>query len=125
MPRYDAEAFAPPAPLAHVSLTNVRRRLACTDVPMLIDSGADVTLVPRGAVSRIKATVVPGREYELLGFDGTSSRAPAVRLELTWLGRAFVGQFLLIDDTVGILGRNILNAMVLVLDGPHLRWRAR
>ena len=125
MPRYDGQAFAPPAPLAHVSLTNARRRLTCADVPMLIDSGADVTLVPRSAVNRIKATVAPGAEYELLGFDGAPSRAPAVRLKLTWLGRAFVGQFLLIDDTVGILGRNILNALVLVLDGPHLRWRAR
>ena len=38
------------------------------------------------------------------------------------LGRTFRGQFLVIDQQVGILGRNILNALALVLDGPQQTW---
>lgn len=87
---------------------------------MLIDSGADVTLVPQAMVARLKVTA--GVEYDLLGFDGTPSRAPAVRLKLTWLARSFVGQFLVIDVAVGIIGRNILNAVALALDGPRMTW---
>ena len=38
------------------------------------------------------------------------------------LGRTFRGQFLVIDEEVGILGRNILNALALLLDGPQQTW---
>jgi hypothetical protein len=38
------------------------------------------------------------------------------------LGRAFRGQFLVIDQQAGILGRNILNNLALLLDGPQLTW---
>lgn len=63
-----------------------------------------------------------GASYELLAFDGRSSAAGVVRAELLMLGRTFRGQFLVIDQEVGILGRNILKALALVLDGPQQTW---
>jgi hypothetical protein len=45
-----------------------------------------------------------------------------VQLELVFLQKRFRGQFLLIDQPIGILGRNILNALSLLLDGPNARW---
>ena len=36
--------------------------------------------------------------------------------------RIFRGQFLLIDQPIGILGRNILNEVSLLFDGPRLEW---
>ena len=47
-------------------------------------------------------------------------RYPAA--ELLMLGRTFRGQFLVVDQQVGILGRNILNALALLLDGPQQTW---
>jgi hypothetical protein len=38
------------------------------------------------------------------------------------LGRTFRGQFLVTDQPVGILGRNILNSLALLLDGPRQTW---
>jgi hypothetical protein len=35
----------------------------------------------------------------------------------------FRGLFLVTDDECGILGRNVLNRLSLVLDGPALEWR--
>ena len=60
--------------------------------------------------------------YELQGFDGNITQAEAILLELVFLGRKYKGQFLLVDQPMGILGRNILNAIVLLLDGPRGAW---
>jgi hypothetical protein len=57
-----------------------------------------------------------------MGFDGTISAAPAVRLELMFVRRTFRGDFLAIDQPWGILGRNVLNAVSLILDGPPRQW---
>jgi hypothetical protein len=43
-------------------------------------------------------------------------------MELIFCRRTFRGQFLLTDQECGVLGRNVLNAVSLLLDGPHLAW---
>ena len=122
MPTYDATLFNPPAPLARVTLRNPENGAILSDVPMLLDSGADVTLIPQAYVNRLDVAVVSDKLYELMGFDGGTSFAPVVQLELAFLRRTFRGQFLLIDQEWGVLGRNILNALSLLLDGPRLMW---
>lgn len=122
MPPYNRDAFDPPAPVVHVALRLQDTDAIVPDVPMLLDTGADITLVPRHAVVALGVTASPQRFYELVGFDGSKSLAPAVELDLVFLGRAFRGLFLLVDQEWGILGRNILNAVHLSLDGPGLNW---
>jgi len=122
MPAYDTTRFDPPAPFAEVTLRYPDNGATRSDVPMLLDSGADVTFVPSTVVDLLGATIVPGTQYELIGFDGSASSAQAVRLELLFCGRTFRGQFLLIDQAWGILGRNVLNAVPILLDAPHLEW---
>ena len=92
---------------------------------MLIDTGADVTLLPRSSVEDFIDSPAAGDFYELEGFDGTRSVAQAVRLELLFQGYVFRGRFLIMDQDCGILGRNVLNSMALVLDGPNLIWNKR
>lgn len=46
MPRYDTAQFEPPAPLAQVTLRNPDTGTISSDVPMLLDTGADVSLIP-------------------------------------------------------------------------------
>jgi len=122
VPPYDAIQFEPPAPLARVTLRNPDTGALSLDVPMLLDSGADVTLIPRVTLDRLETTSIQDRRYELLGFDGSTSFAPVVQLELIFCRRTFRGQFLLIDQAWGILGRNVLNSVPIVLDGPNLTW---
>jgi hypothetical protein len=122
MPTYDSTRFDPPAPLAEVNLRNPATGAVEPDVPMLLDTGADVTLVPQAAVTLLGLTVVPDKYYELTSFNGATSLAPIVRLELLFSGRTFRGQFLLTDQEIGIIGRNILNNVPLLFDGPHLMW---
>ena len=122
MPKYDAENFDPPAPVAHVSLRNPETGASLSSIPMLIDTGADVTLLPASYVEQLGIKPVRDIAYEIQGFDGESKLANMVELELVFLGNKFSGQFLLIDQPIGILGRNILNVLSLTFDGPHGKW---
>ena len=122
MPPYDAIQFEPPAPLARVALRNPDTSALSLDVPMLLDTGADVTLIPRVILDQLEITSVQDRQYELIGFDGSRSFTPVVQLELIFCHRTFRGQFLLIDQAWGILGRNVLNLVPMVPDGPNLTW---
>ncbi|MCZ6680494.1 MAG: retropepsin-like aspartic protease [Candidatus Poribacteria bacterium] len=98
---------------------------AVSDVAMLLDSGADVTLIPQTAVEPLGIAAVSDKQYELMGFDGNRSFVSVAHLELVFCRRTFRGQFLLIDQTSGILGRNVLNAVSLLFDGPNLVWDER
>jgi predicted aspartyl protease len=120
MPWYDAEGFDPPAPLALVIVTSESQGIAIHDVPMLIDTGADVTLLPRSRVATLLSA--DAELYELEAFDGTKSASPAITAELKFLGKSFRGQFLLIDGWHGVLGRNVLNNLAILLDGPAQTW---
>jgi len=122
MPGYDGDRFAPPAPVAEVEIGRAEAGTPHVSTLMLIDSGADITLVPRDVVNQLGVRLASARQYELVGFDGTRSFSPAVRLRLRFLGRVFEGLFVLTEQEHGILGRNILNAIPLVLDGPQLEW---
>jgi hypothetical protein len=88
---------------------------------MLLDSGADATLLPRAAVARL-GVVGTGERYDVVAFNGTMSQSETVRADLIFAGRRFRGRFLVIDAEVGIIGRNVLNHVRLLLDGPALSW---
>ena len=121
MQAYDAARFDPPAPLALVTVKSERLRIEIHGVPMLLDTGADVSLLPRSYVAAL--VLLDAKQYELEAFDGTKSTAPAVTADLRFLGKSFRGEFLLIESSYGVLGRNILNNFSLLMDGPSRRWK--
>jgi predicted aspartyl protease len=53
MPDYDSENFDPPAPVAYVTLRNPVTGVSLPEVPMLIDTGADATLLPQEYVEQL------------------------------------------------------------------------
>jgi hypothetical protein len=122
MNKYDGSSFDPPAPVARVALRDAASGTSVSNVPLLIDTGADVTLLPRAGLERMGISAIADQQYELIGFDGTRSFAPVVSLEMIFLARAFRGRYLLIDGDHGILGRDVLNHLVLLLNGPEEQW---
>jgi hypothetical protein len=86
MPAYDGSCHDPPAPVASVSLRAPESGALVAGIALLIDSGADVTLVPREAVQRIGLSPLVGQGCELIGFDGSRSVAAVVSLDLLFLG---------------------------------------
>lgn len=92
------------------------------NVPMLLDSGADVTLVPQFIAHLLKLEISPDTGYEIGSFAGDVKIVPAINLVMSFCDLTFRGQFLLIDQAWGIIGRNVLNRVVLLFDGPLLTW---
>lgn len=121
MPTYDRERFDPPAPVARVDVRNPETGETAAAVLMVIDSGADATLLPRPVVDALEIPRLEQR-YRLEAFDGTRSEGEAVRAQIGFLGRSFTGQFLVGEGDVGVLGRNVLNRVRVLLDGPAETW---
>jgi predicted aspartyl protease len=121
MPDYDSTRFTPPAPVAVVTLRNPESGAVSEGIAMLLDTGADVTLLPQGVADGLGLSQ-SGGGYELEGFGGGSSLARAVRAEMVFLGLTFRGQFLLAEQDWGIIGRNILKVVSLTYNGPQLSW---
>jgi hypothetical protein len=121
MPSYDAIRYNPPAPLAEVAL-RASSGATVSDVLLLLDTGADITLLPRSAVNRLGINTDPTLQYELVGFDGNRTTTQAVDLDMIFLQKAFRGRYLLIDEDRGILGRDVLASVSILLNGPTQEW---
>jgi hypothetical protein len=122
MPSYDSTLFNPPAPVARVSLRNPTSGAVIADVPMLLDTGADVTLLPRSIVQQLGVPVDTEHGYELMAFDGVRSTASTVTADLLVASRTFKGQFLVTEQAWGLIGRDVLNHLSITFDGTHLLW---
>jgi hypothetical protein len=121
MPSYDALNYAPPAPIAQVTL-RAANGATVSDVVLLLDTGADTTLLPRSAIARLGITPDAAITYDLIGFDGARSSTQAVDLDMIFLQKAFRGRYLLIDEDRGILGRDVLASVSILLNGPAEEW---
>jgi hypothetical protein len=122
MREYDAARYDPPAPVAHVTLRNPQTNAELADQTLLIDTGADATLIPQATLVPLGLQPIADLTYELVAFDGTRSIARVADLDLIFLNRRFRGRYLLTHEDTGVIGRDILNHLVLVFDGPRNQW---
>lgn len=122
MPAYDSNLFDPPAALARVTLRAIHNGKTVSDVPMLIDSGSDITLIPEASIADLGLDLASNEQVELEGFDGGVSVANSLEMDLVFLSLTFRGRLPVINSPVGILGRNVLNRFSILLDGPSLNW---
>ena len=120
MPGDEGGVFEPPAPVVRVVVRGPNG-LVYNDAPFLIDTGADVSLVPQEVVNAVKATTTASSApIQLLA----GYQLPCVQADLSieFLRYRFRGLFLVAESDFGVLGRNILNMLVVNLDGPGLFW---
>lgn len=115
-------SFDPPAPIGTVLIRNRTTGERSDEIKMLLDTGADVSLLPE---DRIPASVLDSARFgtvRLTGFDGSSRSYRSIELQIVFRGKRFTGEFCLIDDDIGVLGRDVLNQVSILLDGPNLVW---
>ena len=124
MTPYDGQLYQPPAPVASLTLRTLDGRdQTVADVSAVLDTGADVTLIPRWAVEQLGLIPKTDEDVKLAGFDGTIRLAESVELEVSFQGGRFQGRFALVDQPHGIVGRNLLNHFRLLFDGPAKTWQ--
>jgi predicted aspartyl protease len=115
MPTYEVDGFEPPAPVVRVTVSGQ------PNVPMLIDTGADISVVPLQVVEALGIETRPSAA-PVQFLDGQQVTCPQADLTVEFLRYRFHGPFLIAESEYGVLGRNILNLLVLKLDGPNLSW---
>jgi len=86
-------------------------------LPMLVDTGADATLVPARIVHRLGLPAVD--VVAVSGVDGLKQRA-TVHLAWVELAELRVKARIIAFADEAILGRDVLNQGIVTLDGPGL-----
>src|SRR3954453_9632531 len=105
MPEDDSKAFRPPGPVALVLVRSPRRGRTAVGVPLLIDSGDDVSCLPQMAVAELLENDDESTRYEVEGFDGKKSLAAVAQLDSELLACLFDAQRVLVTRAYGYLGR--------------------
>jgi hypothetical protein len=117
---YEAGDFEPPVAVARVVVRGPTNA-SVVNVPLLVDTGSDVSFLPADAVDAVGAALSPS-SCAVESFNGMRASYEETTASIEFLGYRFRGQFLVTPAGYGILGRKILNVLVLTLDGPALRW---
>lgn len=113
-------ALQPPAPFVHLTLWNVPRTAELSEQPAQVDTGADRTVLPTSMVDALG--LLPVDEILVAGLAGSrhSLRTYAVRIGIRDLPPVLVEAFVSPEEPWILLGRDVLNAHRLLLDGPNL-----
>jgi hypothetical protein len=85
----------------------------------MVDTGSDGTLVPTDYLEQVEAIGLD--EAVLHGIAGGSRRVHLFEIDL-YIGSLLLPGVIVAGDDDGheaLLGRNVLNKLILLLDGPH------
>jgi len=116
---YD-EAYLPPAPMLKLYLITPEWGLRSEFVSAMVDTGADGTLVPIEYLHTIQATAEGHGRLRSQWGEPRLVNLYLVDLEIE--GFTLPGIWVIGDDTGQeiVLGRNVLNRLKLLLDGPKM-----
>ena len=120
MTKYD-NSSEPPAPIAQITLRNIETGERLRNISALLDTGADISLLPLSAVKALQIEPLT-EKIKLVGFDNSNDIFEIYELQVIFLGNRFTGKYCVIEDEVGIIGRDILNQVSILFDGINLEW---
>lgn len=114
---YDT-AYEPPAPILELTVRKTGRSPAEVIVLALVDSGADATMIPITALQTIKARYVETRQMR--GVTGMAYPVDlySITVQIGPHTIPAVRAIAAAPDGETIVGRDVLNQLVVTLDGP-------
>jgi len=117
---YDT-AFAWPFPSLPVVIHQIESEAATSSLPTMLDTGADVTLVPVAYLQAIQADEI--YTARLRSHWGESRPVTIHLVDLEIAGQRLPAVEVVADDLGEdvLLGRNVLNKLILLLDGPRIQ----
>lgn len=115
---YDKNNFDPPAPVLEVSLTTPDSVSYGQMVrsPALLDSGADMTVIPRWIAQQLQLKYVD--EVDAVGYDGVKKKTFVYSVKIIFdnLGDFIIRAIVSNNEDI-LIGRDILNKWSLFLRG--------
>ena len=117
--RYQAQ-LRPPAPFVSVSLRNPATGQEVRDVPAQLDTAADRTLLPEDTVRALGLPRIPEVAIGVAGGAVHSMAAYPVVVAIHDLPGQTIEAVGCAGEQWVVLGRDILNAHRIVLNGPQL-----
>jgi predicted aspartyl protease len=113
--RYD-ESLDPAGPVLTVRVASPGDGGPGVLLPALVDTGADCTLVPPGMARALRLPAVG--EIWIEGVVGNARRATVHAAALEFAGLRYLARVAAFGSE-GVLGRDLLNRVLLRLDGPR------
>jgi len=117
---YD-ESYEPPAAVLPLRASAPGRLDEGTLIPALVDTGADMTVLPEAMIRQLR--LPPVGQVEAHGFRGALQSLIVYAAELQVEGTTVLCEVLAGNEA--LLGRDILGRCVLVLDGPRKKVELR
>ena len=77
MPTYDGGRYSPPAAVATVIVLSLDSGAAVESVSMFLDSGADISCLPRPVVEAL-ALPIGDQSYEIMAYDNSTRECATV-----------------------------------------------
>lgn len=116
--RYDA-SFQPPAPVLDIVIRNPYARDGTYTCRAMLDTGASVSFIPQEAMAALK--IVEAQKVLARSWDGSSREVATCIARLEFDGGMIpLVEVVVADRPTALLGRDVLNLLRLLLDGPAL-----
>jgi predicted aspartyl protease len=110
----------PPAPFLTINLSSIHRGEPSATIECLVDTGADISVIPLSLAEKLNLAPIGVMLVE--GFDGEQRQLPLFAIDITLETRRLTGiEVVTYATNHGILGRDVLNRLRLLLDGPDQR----
>jgi predicted aspartyl protease len=118
MPHPYGVDYNPPFPLLPVALFHPESGTGTEEIPAFVDTGADGTLAPARYLAAIHAEEMYSTRMRSHWGESRLARIYLVDLEIA--GLRLPGVEVVADDQGEnvLLGRNVLNRLIILLDGP-------
>ena len=116
--------YLPPIPVLAVRFLRLAELSSATDIySAIVDTGADMTVAPADILRDLQAQAV--QETNLVSQWGDRHPVVLYLVDVEVDGHRFPGVLVAGDEDAGeiILGRNLLNMLPLLLDGPRQQTR--
>ena len=120
---YDEANEDPPAPFVSVQVRHAARPERTLNLRAKVDTGADISAVPESAALALQLREA-GR-LQAIGFDGRVQQVVvyAAQIDLP-AGESVQLNVLPIPADYALIGRDALNLLRLLLDGPPSPWKS-